>query len=61
MRKFEQASDYPVTVDNDESHDLGPGLRRWMPMLYEKSDSVWLMPSVMVIGIVLCCFVRCAS
>ena len=54
MRKFEEAADYPLTVANDESHDLGPGLRRWMPILYEKADNAWSVPVVMVLGIVLC-------
>jgi hypothetical protein len=58
MRKFEDTADYPLTVANDESHDLGPGLRRWMPMLYEKAESAVFLPAVMAVGIVLCLVAR---
>jgi hypothetical protein len=34
--KFSNDKDYPLTVANDETHDLSAGLRRWFPELFRR-------------------------
>lgn len=69
MRKYERDTHYPTGHIDDGQQDFSDGLRKSMPQGYDRlgnrlkpnQESVWLAPALMTIGILLCCFLRCAS